>query len=212
MGFPALGKNQSPCWSHRLSGTPGWCRVFVWQGGHPGKLQQASALQSVRGCLGWDVVLVVSSPPSYPSHATTFSPLPEEQVFSLLWWENELQGFGQQGRRFLLANKSHLTLPCLQAPSSRSCLSTWLAPGRVSPGALARSPCPSEDDEGCCLMRPVCLPGIVLSLVHGCWGRICLLQPSKGTGSGFVSSSCPTAVSHQDFCFLIWMCREATDR
>lgn len=123
-----------------------------------------------------------------------------------------MQGFGQRGRRFLLANKSHLTLPCLQAPSSRSCLSTWLAPGCMSPGALARSPCPSEDDEGCCLLRPVCPPGIVLSLVHGCWGRIRLLQPSKGTGGGSVSSFCPTAVSHQDFCLLIWMCREATDR
>lgn len=71
---------------------------------------------------------------------------------------------------------------------------------------------PNEEDDGCCLLRPACPPGIALSLALGCWGGRCLLQRSKGTGSGSGSSSCPTAVSHRDFCLPIWTCREATDR
>lgn len=92
------------------------------------------------------------------------------------------------------------------------CLSTWLSPVCVLPSALDRSPCSGEEDMGCCLLRPACPPGIALNLARKFWGEIRLLQPSKGSGGGSLSSSYPTAVIHQDFCLLIWMCRETTDQ
>lgn len=121
----------------------------------------------------------------------------------MLWWARKKIIIGKQvPSQSAMPAGSQLQGPCLQLAGSR----------HMSPRALAWSPCPGEDDEGCCLLRPARTPGIALSLAPGCWGGINLLQPSKGAGSGSVSSSRPTAVSHQDFCLLIWMCREATDR
>ena len=72
------GEGAEPLLSHLLSGSPGWSRALVWQGGRPERPRQASALQSAGGCLGRDVLLAVPSPSSSPSRATTFSPLPPE--------------------------------------------------------------------------------------------------------------------------------------
>lgn len=163
--------------------------------------------------LGWDVLLVVLSPPSYPGHAITSLPFlkPKRGILSALvgncvarlWWV----------RKQIFIGKQVSSQPAMPAGSQLQGLrlSTWLAPGHMSPSALARNPCPSKEDEGRCLLRPAHPPGVALSLTPECWGGIHPLQPSKGTGGGSVSSSCPTAVSHRDFCLLIWTCREATD-
>lgn len=78
-----------------------------------------------------------------------------------------------------------LCLPCLQAPSSRGSVSHLVAPG-VSQSALASSPCPSEEDEGCCLLMQ-----LTLSALHSAQ------CPSAGLGYTFCN---PVKVQVVDLC------------
>jgi len=212
MRFATLGKERSPCRAISCLGPQAGAGLLYGREGDPrdqGKpLPCSQPVGAWGGMSSWQCPLLPLLPAVQPLslpfllRAGVLSAL-EGNCVARLWWARKEICIGKQV-------PSQSAMPAgsqLQA----LCLSTWLAPGHVSPSALARSPCPGEEDEGHWLLSPAHPPGIALSLAPRCWGGIHLLQPIKGTGSGSVSSPCPTPVSHQDFCLLVWMCREATD-
>lgn len=129
----------------------------VWLPRAPARSRALALLQSTGAWVGCPLCAPLSPFLSQPCNR--FSPLPTAGILSAsagncvarLWWAGKDIFIGKQ-------------VPSLSAMPAGSqiqglCLSTLLTPGYVSPGTLARNPCPSEEDDGNCPLRPARLPG-----------------------------------------------------